>query len=381
MQIKTFWGSSEREARAEIERCLSADFAPGLCLLFASPNLPYASLAKFLAAKGMRVIGCTTAGEIIDGQVEEQTMVGMMFELRSDCFQILLEEQEAGMTEYACAQALGRRVKEVFASPAVILLTSGLTTDGHQLTEGLQHALGPAVPISGGMAGDDLHMQDTFVFTHERVCRRGLALLVFDREQVGLYDMASSGWQAVGVQKTVTRSEGNRVYTIDGEPTLDVYQKYFGLSDANLDKTAIEIGIHYPLQLQREEGAAVLRAPLVGNLEDRSVTFAGTVPEGATVSLSISAGAEITRNLLADYGELKRAQPNADAVILFSCIGRNNALGPMIEDEVAGIQALWQAPMVGLFTYGEIGRLNHDGCAFHNETCVAVVLKGLPEMS
>jgi len=46
----------------------------------------------------------------------------------------------------------------------------------------------------------------------------------------------------------------------------------------------------------------------------------------------------------------------------------------MIEDEVAGVRKLWDVPMVGFFTYGEIGPVLHGGCDFHNDTLVPVLI-------
>jgi hypothetical protein len=39
------------------------------------------------------------------------------------------------------------------------------------------------------------------------------------------------------------------------------------------------------------------------------------------------------------------------------------------------MQRLWNVPMVGFFTYGEIGRNAGGATDFHNETCVLVALR------
>ncbi len=39
------------------------------------------------------------------------------------------------------------------------------------------------------------------------------------------------------------------------------------------------------------------------------------------------------------------------------------------------IQRLWTAPMVGFYTYREIGRSAHGATDFHNDTCVLVALQ------
>ena len=41
--------------------------------------------------------------------------------------------------------------------------------------------------------------------------------------------IATCGWKAVGTEKTVTKSEGNHVFTVDDVPVLELTKKYGGL--------------------------------------------------------------------------------------------------------------------------------------------------------
>jgi len=50
------------------------------------------------------------------------------------------------------------------------------------------------------------------------------------------------------------------------------------------------------------------------------------------------------------------------------------ALGPMVEDEISAVHKLWEVPMVGFFTYGEIGSVSQGRCDFHNNTLVPVLI-------
>jgi hypothetical protein len=207
------------------------------------------------------------------------------------------------------------------------------------------------------------------VFTGRRVSSEGVVALAFDGDRVALDGVASSGWVGVGAEKTVTSAEGNVVHTIDGAPALDVYKDYLGLS-SDTDLVIAE----YPLQLQRD-GYTVLRAALTAAPGSRSLVYGGTVPEGAKVRFSCSPGVAITEHALSEIRDLQQRAPAADALLLFSCKARHMALGPLAEDEVEPIQRLWDAPMVGFFTYGEFGRSAHGATDFHNETCVLVALR------
>jgi len=67
--------------------------------------------------------------------------------------------------------------------------------------------------------------------------------------------------------------------------------------------------------------------------------------------------------------------PDADAMIVFSCIGRLGSFGPMISTEIEGLAATWKKPMVGFFSLGEFGKLDEHRCEFHGTTVSWVALK------
>ena len=46
-----------------------------------------------------------------------------------------------------------------------------------------------------------------------------------DEEKIEIKGVATCGWKAVGTEKTVTKSEGNHVFTVDNIPVLDTYEK------------------------------------------------------------------------------------------------------------------------------------------------------------
>ncbi len=67
--------------------------------------------------------------------------------------------------------------------------------------------------------------------------------------------------------------------------------------------------------------------------------------------------------------------PNADALLMFSCVGRLGEFGPMAGDEIEGVRNVFNVPMAGFFTYGEFGRATNGANEFHNNTCCWVALK------
>jgi len=97
-----------------------------------------------------------------------------------------------------------------------------------------------------------------------------------DEEKIMIKGVATCGWRAVGTIRTVTKSTGNHIYTIDDIPVLDITTKYGGLE--NLKETQmpeadalvvfscagriLSLG---PLMVQEIEGIkSVWNVPMIG---------------------------------------------------------------------------------------------------------------------
>lgn len=85
----------------------------------------------------------------------------------------------------------------------------------------------------------------------------------------------------IGIEKTITKSKGNIVYTIDDEPAVDVFVKFFQFTASVYNRSEIIAAnfAQYPLQLKKDNGNTVLRAPLMVDIENRALIFAGSVPQ------------------------------------------------------------------------------------------------------
>jgi hypothetical protein len=109
--------------------------------------------------------------------------------------------------------------------------------------------------------------------------------------------------------------------------------------------------------------------------EKEALIFAGSVPQGATVTFSSSPGFEVmdrTKEKISAFYEKNR---EADMLLLFSCMARHLALGPVISEELTFPSAKWGVPLSGFFTYGEIGTNPGKTCDFFNQTYTLVILK------
>ncbi len=385
MKAKTIKGKSTEEISTALTESMADGFKPTLAVVFLSVKQDRETISKLLDEKGFQVFGVTTAGEFIDGEIEGGSIVMMLLDMHPAYFKIefLETSQETALED---ANKLGITGKETFANPAFIIANSGVSLDGEPIVEGIIQSFGKPpssaereVTIFGGKAGDDLALESTFVFTNGKSKDCAIVALIIDEDKIDVRGIATCGWKAIGTTKTVTKSEGNIVYTINDKPALDMLMNYLGVDikeDVETDITTFLSSWYYPLELERENEDPVIRTAMFVNKKDRSLICSGRVPQGSKIKFSMPPDFDSIEKVVADCKTIKdEAQQEADALIMFSCVSRHLAFGMIVKEEIEKVQKIWDAPMAGFFSYGEYGKSKTGKYDYHNNTCCLVVLK------
>ena len=391
MKAKSIKGKSVEEIGAALAESMADGFKPTLAIVFISVKQDRENLSKLLDKKGIQLFGASTAGEFIDGEMEEGSIVMLLLDLNPAYFKIqFLETSQENAFEDAIQ--LGISGKESFNNPAFIIVNSGVSLDGEPIVEGIIHSFSNSpssankeVTVFGGKAGDDLALASTFVFTNGKSSDCAIVALIIDEDKIDVKGIATCGWQAIGTTKTVTRSEGNIVYTIDDKPALDTLMNYLGIEikqEGNKDIVTFLSSWYYPLQVERENVDPVIRTAMFANKEDRSLICSGKVPQGSKIRFSLPPDFDSIEKVVADCKSIKdNGQQQAEALIMFSCVSRYLSFGIVMKEEIEQVQKIWDAPMAGFFSYGEYGKSLSAGEAgktakydYHNNTCCLVVL-------
>src|SRR6056297_73690 len=385
MNAKSIKGISTDEIQTGLEQSMADGFQPTLAIVFLSVKQDREAVSKLLDEKDIQIFGATTAGEFIDGDVEEGSIVMMLLDIDPVYFKLEFLEinQKAALED---AKKLGVIGKETFQNPALIIATGGVFIDGDHIIDGIIQGFGnPAsstekeVTVFGGMAGDDLIAEKPLVFTNGKSKDNAIIALIIDEDKIDVRGIASCGWEAIGTTKTVTKSEGNIVYTIDDKPALDMLMKYLGVEvkqDDNPGVVAFLNSWYYPLQLERENGDKVIRATRFANSENRSLICTGSVPQGSQIKFSLPPDFDAIETVVTECESIKdNAQQQADALIMFSCVSRHLSFGALMKEEIDQVKSVWNAPMAGFFTYGEYGKSKIGNNEFHNNACCVVALK------
>jgi hypothetical protein len=377
MKAKSIKGKSTEEIKNELTKSLADGFKPTLAIVFLSVSQDRNAICKLLDSQDIAIFGATTSGEFIDEVTEKGTVVMLLLDIKKDHFQILFDKYpEKNFRETAAAIAL--KAKNRFSNPAFLISGSHMETDAEQLLIGFEDVAGKDVNVYGGMASDDYTFSEQFVFSNGWESNRGIVALALDEEKIRIKGKATCGWKAVGTEKTVTKSEGNHVYTVDNIPVLDLTSKYGGLENVSPDNAGLllDIAANLPLQLQRDKGDPVMRPGLVVDWNDRSFYCSGSVPQGAKVRFSIPPDFDVMEKVIKGAEDLKSAEmPDADALVVFSCAGRILAFGPMMNMEIEGLKKIWNVPMAGMFSNAELARATGGNLEMHNLTTCCVALK------
>ncbi|MBA2500240.1 MAG: FIST C-terminal domain-containing protein [Chitinophagaceae bacterium] len=377
MNAKTIQGKSTVEIETALLQAIDDSFKPTLAIVFISVKQDNEAVCRLLNNEGIQIFGSTTSGEFISPEISQGGIVIMLLDMNPGYFKLLLLET-GEQTTLENAKQIGLTGKNTFSNAAFLIASGWLTQDGENIVEGITEGFGADVTIFGGMAGDDLALDGPFVFTNGQSSSKGLLALIIDEDKIQINGIATCGWKPIGTTKTITKSEGNIVYTIDDKPALDMILKYLGVDyDFDSGKEIVtQLGALYPLQMEREGVAPVMRTAMFANRNDRSLICAGNIPRGSKVKFSLPPDFDAIEQVIEECRQLKiEQQPEADALIMFSCISRHLSFGVLIKEEIEQIQQLWDVPLAGFFSYGEFGRSKTGKHEFHNNTCCILVLK------
>lgn len=345
-------------------------FKPSLVFSFISVSMEIKEIMAVFKSNNIKIFGASSCGEFLFDKthetISEDAAVFTLTDISVENFSFkLFNRNDLNSKDFG--NKIGKSIIDSQFPASVLITSSGLTTDGQKLVEGIIEKTGNDLIMFGGLAADNSKFEKTFVFTEDTISENGALVLLLNKNKIEIKGIACSGWIGLGADLKITKSEGNIVHTIEDMPALDVYKNYLNVNDEDLPA----IGIEYPLMLKRANGESALRAVLGINRDDRSLIFAGSVPENSLVTFSSSPGFEVIKTTISQISNFHNNNPKADFFILFNCMARHLALGPMIEQEIKFTADKWNAPVVGFFTYGEIGN-NNKSCDFYNQTYTLV---------
>ncbi len=370
MNVKNFYAQDVEDLGNQLKQI---SFKPTIAFVFSDVKHDIAQIQN--AFGDIDIFGATSAGEILDDKIQEGGISVMVTDLPKDFYKLVILDKDGKEWE-ELGNELGKTAKESFNKPGIILSAPGFS-DGDFILKGIFQHLEPFSKVIGGFAGDDLSFAKAKNYTNDKVISEGLIAVIVDTEKILIDGRAVNGWGVLGESYTITQSDDNIVYQLNGRPALDVLADVYGIDREKLPELMANFGPKYPVLLYRYDRPGVLRHPIKANLEDGSVIFSARMPLLANIEFGVKPNKDIMDLTIKMISELKDKISDPDFMIMFSCKARHLAFGQDLEYEISNIHANWDKPMIGFFTYGEIGIGNDGRTDFHNETCNLLLVKEL----
>ncbi|MEB2782336.1 FIST N-terminal domain-containing protein [Algoriphagus sp. C2-6-M1] len=384
MNAKSIKGKTPSEIQKVLEESISdanqadgQDFKPTLAIIMISNMEDAESLRSIFGKQGIAIFGVTAPQKFSEDGITEDDILVMLLDIKPDNFKIVLNDYE-GSSAYEAGYKTGLAGKEAFPNPGFIISPLDFRVSNDELIRGLTDAAGRDIMIAGGGSGDPADFSGV-VFTNDASSKGGLLALILDQDKVAISGLAVSGWKPVGTTKTITKSEGSWVFTIDNEPAMKVIQRFLGndIVRANSEGSGfIPTDLGYPLQFERASGNPIMKPALFFNPADQSVMIAGDVNEGDQFRFSLPPDFDVIDKVIESTRIRKEKEmPDADVLLVFSCVGRLGTFGPLISTEIEGLASTWGKPMIGFFSLGEFGKLDEGRSEFQGTTVSWVALK------
>jgi len=312
--------------------------------------------------KDIIFVGTTTSGEIYDGKSSKNSILISIMEfentaLKTDYF---INENDFKLGTDIASKLFEDNTK------VMILFIDGLQTNGSDVLDGIA-SVNNAIPIAGGMSGDNGAFKETFIFNKEGVYNKGSVAVSLNSDILNVFTNYQLNWQPIGQFMTVTKAEKNRLYEIDGMPASDIYTKYLGHKVGNgLPHSAIE----FPLLKIEDDGLEVCRT-FVHKFDDGSLLTIGNLDVGDKVKLAFGNVELVMNNSKSDILNYNQFAP--EAIFTYSCASRITFLQSQVVVELEPLNDI--APITGFFTYGEIFHHNNKNSLLN----ISLTILGLSE--
>ena len=315
-----------------------------------------------------KIIGCSTAGEIFGSQIDDNGVSVAVtqfdktkIQLRSVHIQSAEDSFNAG--KKLAASLLAPELK------GVLVISEGLKVNGSALIGGINSVLPKDVVVTGGLAGDASRFQQTWTINEGKIADGYVTAVGFYGNSIHIGHGSQGGWDIFGPERMITRSKDNVLYELDGKPALDLYKEYLGERSKELPSS----GLLFPLQIRASQQSDhhLVRTILAVNEQEKSLTFAGDMPEGWNAQLMKANFDRLIEGASTAAEQSSYVTQNPMLAISISCVGRRLILGNRAEEEVEATLEKLPAgtQQVGFYSYGELSPNSKlSNCELHNQT-------------
>jgi hypothetical protein len=329
----------------------------------------YQDLASFYPKAD--IIGCSSSGNIRNTKVSDNNLTVLALQFKKSWIKsICIDHDSSSNIADEIQQALKDFPRENLRH--CFILCDGLNVNSTDLAESLSINVNH-ISITGGLAGDADRFAKTGTMFNGTTKKNQVVIIGF-YGAVQITSGFSTGWTEFGAERRITRSIKNTVYELDHEPALDIYERYLGEQAVDLPSS----GLRFPLSMRRTADESPIIRTLLGiNREERSLTFAGDMPEASFARLMKTNIDSLLESSQEKISALKsQHQNNQGLCLIVSCVGRRLVLDQISEEEMELLAAELgsEFKISGFYSYGEFASYNLQSCQLHNQTSTITLI-------
>ncbi|MGD8778806.1 MAG: FIST N-terminal domain-containing protein [Ignavibacteria bacterium] len=358
MKIKVACSKSKNESEAvnEIKNQFS-DIKAKLIVFFNSSIYDAKIIAEEInnAFEGTDTIGCTTAGEIVSGEMLKESLVAMALtnevveDVKIEIIENLSRNINVNESVNSFEDYYGSLKELDFEKYFGLILVDGLSGAEEKLMD--QIGTSTNINIIGGSAGDDLNFKSTYVMANGKVYNDA-ALLAIIKAGVKFDLIKTQSFCSTGKELIATKvNEANReVIEFNSKPASEAYAESIGADIEN----ASDYFMKHPVGLMIGDEPYV-RSPqqIIGS----TIKFYCNILEG--MKLDVLESQDIVNDTKKAIDEKVTEMGEISGIINFNCILRTLELIDKNQTNEYG-EIFKDIPTVGFSTYGEeyIGHIN-----------------------
>lgn len=321
-----------------------------------------------------QIVICSSAGQFSNNSIVVNKVVATAVAFEKTKIKLF----EIDVIEIDGLLKLGERLEsEILNSDlkSLLVLSEGTTVNGTELINKIISVTESKIPVFGGLAGDGEAFQKTLVGLNANASEGKIVIVGFYGNSIRFGFGSEGGWSDFGPEREVTKSEKNILYKIGDRHALDLYKEYLGQYSRDLPASAL----YFPLSMkENEKSEPVVRTILAINEEEKSMTFAGNIPQGSIIRLMKGNFDKlIDAAYYAGNNALQNQSNEPKLALIVSCVGRKIVLGNRIEEELELAKSTLgtSTTICGFYSYGEFSpTLNQISCELHNQTITITTL-------
>lgn len=289
------------------------------------------------------IVGCTSAGEICEGQMSENEVLLSFTVLEKTELKSVLLHQDYYQNSFEMGKNLAEQLVD-FDTKVMLVFSSGKEVDTQSLLDGIYES-SPSILVAGAVSGNAGNMKEPFAFTGDEVTNNGVVAVVLHSNELSIHPFSNYEFQKIGKSFTITKASGDIIYTIDNKKPISILKQYLG---ERFVKELPESGFEFPF-IMNDKGEDVSLF-ILSVLKNGAIQVNRNVSEGNEIAFSYTNIEAMIKNSLHSLKQLSKKP--VETIFVYNCAGRKKFAYDFAQQELQTLQSI--ASTSGFFSFGEL---------------------------